>query len=247
MGLTLNEIIDTNYPRYRNDGVYAGGKDGCGYFPIYEKHLPKTVEDFMEIGVAMGISIWMFRDYYEGKGNFHAMNYQFDRDTNKGVIPMKDLQRTGIICHDGRHEDLDFLSTIKTQFDVIVEDGSHRSDHQAIAFKHLFNNNIKEGGLYIIEDLHCCQGEYWWGECQGFDNTMLNMIRNFPNVINLELLSHEPIKNTQQQFKANQFFTLDEYLHLVNTIDKIYLYDPSIALIYKKHGDKTQNTITTTR
>ncbi len=235
MGLTLNQIIDTNYPRYRNDGVYAGGKDGCGYFPIYEKHLPKSVEDFMEIGVAMGISIWMFRDYYEGKGNFHAMNYQFDRDTNKGVIPMKDLQRTGIICHDGRHEDLDFLSTIKTQFDVIVEDGSHRSDHQAIAFKHLFNNNVKPGGVYIIEDLHCCQGEYWWGDCQGFDNTMLHFLRLWPNVINLDLLLHTPNENPNPKpFKGNQFFTVDDYNHLVNSIDKIYLYNPSIAFIYKK-------------
>jgi len=183
----------------------------------------------------MGISIWMFRDYYDGKGNFHAMNYQFDRDTNKGVIPMKDLQRTGIICHDGRHEDLDFLSTIKTQFDVIVEDGSHRSDHQAIAFKHLWNNNVKPGGIYIIEDLHYCQGENWWGDCQGFDNTMLHFLLNWPDVINLDLLLHTPNENPKPKpFKGNQFFTVDDYNHLRNSIDKIYLYNPSIAIIYKK-------------
>jgi hypothetical protein len=232
--MRLDEIIDTKYPAYRHDPRYAGGKDLCGYFPLYEKHLPKKVDDFMEIGVAMGISIWMFRDYYNGEGNFHAMNYQFDHDNN-GVIPMKDLQKTGIICHNGLQEDIDFLSTVKTQFDVIVEDGSHRADHQAITFKHLFNNNVKPGGLYVIEDLHCCVGDYWWGECEGYDNTMLYFLQHWPNVISLEFECAVPFpKPTKKKFISNQFFSQEEFSHLVKTIDKIYLYSPSIAFIYKK-------------
>jgi hypothetical protein len=37
-------------------------------------------------------------------------------------------------------------------FDVIVDDGSHRPDHQQIAFGILFKT-LKAGGLYFVEDL----------------------------------------------------------------------------------------------
>jgi len=231
--MTLNEIIDTKYPQYRREKFYAGGKDGCGYFPLYEKHLPEKVDDFLEIGIAMGISIWMFRDYYNGIGNFHAMNYQFTHQ-NEGVIRMSELEKTGIICYDGLQQDTEFLSTIKTQFDVIVEDGSHRSDHQSITFKHLFNNNLKPGGLYVLEDLHCCRGDFWWGECDGYDNTMLALFENFKGVNNLDLFTYKPIKTKRKEIKSNQFFTESEYADLVSSVKSIYLYNPSIAFIFKK-------------
>ena len=231
--MTLDEIIDTKYPEYRS-GAKAGGKDGCGYFPWYEKHLPKKVDEFMEIGVAMGISIWMFRDYYESKGNFHAMNYRFDVQNN-GVIPMRELQATGIICHDGLQEDIEFLNTIKTQFDVIVEDGSHRSDHQAITFKHLFVNNVKSGGLYVLEDLHCCLGQFWWGDCQGYDNTMLAFFKNWPGVIEKDVINRPMVKENPIPI-VNQFFTQEEVDFFKTIIKKVYLYSPSIAFIFKNEN-----------
>ncbi len=229
--MTLDQIIDTKYPEYRS-GPKAGGKDGCGYFPLYEKHLPKKVDEFIEIGVAMGISIWMFRDYYESKGNFHALNYMFEHD-NAGVIGFNELRGTGIICHNGYQEDIEFLNTIKTQFDVIVEDGSHRSDHQAWTFKHMFVNNLKPGGLYVLEDLHCCLGAYWWGTCQGYDNTMLSFFKSWPGVIDKHVLTYEE-QPKQEPIESNQFFTADEMKYFKTIIKSVYLYSPSIAFIYKK-------------
>jgi hypothetical protein len=37
-------------------------------------------------------------------------------------------------------------------FDIIIDDGSHRADHQQIAFGALFNH-VRVGGVYFIEDL----------------------------------------------------------------------------------------------
>ena len=37
-------------------------------------------------------------------------------------------------------------------FDVIVDDGSHRPDHQQVSLDFLFHH-VKPGGLYFIEDL----------------------------------------------------------------------------------------------
>ena len=37
-------------------------------------------------------------------------------------------------------------------FDIILDDGSHRPDHQQISFSYLFKF-LKKGGLYFIEDI----------------------------------------------------------------------------------------------
>lgn len=218
--MTFDEIITANYPNYRWEPMYAGGKDICGYFPLYEKHLPKTVDNFLEIGIAMGISIKMFRDYY-GMGNFHAINNHWG---NAGVISKAVLEQQGIICYDGQQEDIEFLKTIDTQFDVIIDDGSHRSDHQQITLEHLFNHNLKLGGLYVVEDLHCCLDSYWWGELKHFEQTLLFRLLNLPqtetvNIENIFAILHPEPRHQMQT-------TLP--------IERVFLYNPSIAFIYKK-------------
>ena len=215
--MTLDAILDKNYPIYKSGHPTAsGGKDTCGYLPLYEMYLPDQVENFLEIGIAMGISIWMFRDYYESKGNFHAINMNWGR---AGVIDKQYLTNTGIICHEGDQGNVEFLSTIKTQFDVIIDDGSHQSDHQWITFKHFFLNNVISGGLYVIEDLHCCLESYWWAGVPNFETTVLGVLRKYEKTGKLTL--------------PRMFFTELEADVFTKIISKIHLHDPSIAFIYK--------------
>ena len=41
-----------------------------------------------------------------------------------------------------------------SEFDIIIDDGSHNSDDIVRSFCNYFNH-LKDDGLYIIEDLHC--------------------------------------------------------------------------------------------
>jgi hypothetical protein len=50
-------------------------------------------------------------------------------------------------------DDLGALADTAEAFDIIIDDASHASYHQQLAFKHLFRK-LEKGGLYIIEDLH---------------------------------------------------------------------------------------------
>lgn len=50
-------------------------------------------------------------------------------------------------------QDMQRLAASAEAFDVIIDDGSHASPHQQLAFKYLFPR-LAPGGVYVIEDLH---------------------------------------------------------------------------------------------
>jgi hypothetical protein len=53
----------------------------------------------------------------------------------------------------GSAEDLTALCAEEGPFDIIIDDGSHLSQHQLFSFQHLFDS-LKDGGIYVIEDVH---------------------------------------------------------------------------------------------
>lgn len=53
----------------------------------------------------------------------------------------------------GSEADLARLAAAAAGFDVVIDDASHASRHQQLAFKHLFPK-LRAGGVYVIEDLH---------------------------------------------------------------------------------------------
>jgi SAM-dependent methyltransferase len=49
--------------------------------------------------------------------------------------------------------DYENLRAVTPAFDIIIDDGSHASGHQQLAFRNLFEH-LSPGGLYVIEDLN---------------------------------------------------------------------------------------------
>ena len=186
-----------------------------GYGKYYDKHLPLTVDKFLEIGVWKGSGIKSFKEYYDNKGEFHAMDWRFGGE----VISVEELHELKIIPHEGSQSDIPFLNTITDLFSVCVEDGSHHSDEQVITFKHIFINNIKSGGLYVLEDTHCCFEEYWWrGIITKFEDTALAIFKSYINGGTLE----------------SQFITKEESELLISLIDEVNIYNDAIIFIKKK-------------
>jgi SAM-dependent methyltransferase len=91
-------------------------------------------------------SLQMWREYFP-KGRIIGV----DIDDFSNVW----LERVEIHQADaGNASQLDDLcSRIGEQFDIIIDDASHLSQHQQIAFGRLFSH-LKPGGIYVIEDLH---------------------------------------------------------------------------------------------
>jgi SAM-dependent methyltransferase len=138
----------------------------------YEKHLPEKCDTVLEIGCFYGGFTKALQELY--KCDVHVIDLFHPRYT----ISFQGALDHGFIPHQGDQGDIDFLKTINNQFDLIVEDGSHHSDDQINTFKHLFENNLKPGGLYVLEDLHCCVNPYWWRSIEKFEDTFLGLIKS---------------------------------------------------------------------
>jgi hypothetical protein len=151
-------------------------KAGVGYLSAYNGFLPDKMEKLLEIGVWKGDGIRTIRHFYNGEGEYHAMNYVFG-DAEGHIPSIEEFEKEGIKCHIGYDYDTEAMSKITDQFDVIIEDASHCSDSQIICFKHFLLNNLKTGGVYFLEDLHCCPTSPHWRNITRFEDTLLHLFR----------------------------------------------------------------------
>ncbi len=90
---------------------------------------------------------------------------------------------------EGSQADTVFLSEVAHEtapegFDIIIDDASHLGELTKIAFWHLFDNHLKPGGLYVIEDWGT---GYWsdWPDGMTFDSSRTPLARVWARVISL--------------------------------------------------------------
>lgn len=140
-----------------------------GYLDQYERianlsELRNKDMKMLEIGVLNGASIRMWAEYFE-KGKIFGMdNLEVDvhlgsdwkREQNAVLYSdmMKENDRISIHQYDqGNREHLQtFIEEVGSDFDFIIDDGSHFQEDQMVSFAFLFQH-LKSGGYYIIEDV----------------------------------------------------------------------------------------------
>lgn len=150
------------------------GSDKCpaifhGYTPFYDELLRgRDVKRVLEIGIGSvatmshmdnyqpGASLRMWHDYFP-----EADIWGLDNDDNV-LAPRGDDDGTGRI-HDLQCDQSSALSLIDTvgwfydadirQFDLIIDDGSHIVEHQALTANTFIPKLLAPNGVYIIEDI----------------------------------------------------------------------------------------------
>jgi hypothetical protein len=120
------------------------------YLRNYEEHfsglLDKEVR-LLELGVLKGGSLLLWRDYFE-RGLIVGLD----------LNPVRVEDPTGRIrVYTGEQHDTELLDRIAREcapegFDIIIDDCSHIGSLARASFWHLFENHLKSGGLYVIED-----------------------------------------------------------------------------------------------
>lgn len=132
-----------------------------GYIPFYEQHLPKEPKRILEIGVKEGRSLAMWAEYFPN-AEIHGLDLFIENNISDVFDNISKNFTTDqlfdrIHLHTSNQCDYLLLEQLrKFDFDVIIDDGSHNSRDQLITFFGLFN-----GKHYFIEDLHCCNDEFY--------------------------------------------------------------------------------------
>jgi SAM-dependent methyltransferase len=123
------------------------------YLAIYEVELQRFIARaspvrMLEIGVQNGGSLELWAKYLPAGSSIVGM----DIDEKCADIPFGDNVRVVI----GDASDRAVLDRLlgDQRFDVIVDDGSHRSQDVIATFCACFPR-LEPGGIYIVEDLHC--------------------------------------------------------------------------------------------
>ena len=113
----------------------------------------------LEIGVREGSSHKMWEEYFENSIIYGVDNLSDPMITDEMKQQyIESLETDRIKIFIGDQSDKDFMLSInKDLFDIIIDDGSHRSWHQQKTLNFMFDK-LKSGGIYIIEDLGCCYG-----------------------------------------------------------------------------------------
>jgi hypothetical protein len=124
------------------------------YFSIYEKHFAayrNTPVKFLEIGVAKGGSLEVWRDYFGPEAVIYGIDILPECARFNGAAGQVRI---------GSQADSAFLKQVIEEMggvDLVLDDGSHDSHHIRKTFRTLFPA-MSVGGVYMIEDLHAA---YW--------------------------------------------------------------------------------------
>jgi len=130
--------------KYRSDKISHRYLDR--YDPILQPWLERPIV-LLELGVHEGGSLLLWRDYFP-LGTIVGIDIKLPQGFQSGER---------IHLFEGSQTDLQFLTRVAKQvapegFDIIIDDASHIGALTKIAFWHLFDNHLKAGGLYVIED-----------------------------------------------------------------------------------------------
>jgi hypothetical protein len=175
VGIDAQYLRPYRWPSYRGDVVpeelssdplyqlwteTSGGHKWTQYFAVYRDvfgSLASRPMRILEIGVLNGAGLRLWRRYFA-----HPDTVVVGIDIQPGCARF-DSPNEGIRVRIGSQADPMFLQKIIQEFgpfDLIIDDGSHRSSHMIASFNCLFADGLKETGIYFVEDLHA---NYWPG------------------------------------------------------------------------------------
>jgi len=124
------------------------------YFDIYDSHFSKFRKKnitVLEFGVFQGGSLQMWKKYFGKRARIIGVDINPD---------CKKLEEKGVEIYIGDQENRKFLKKLMKKIgevDVVIEDGGHTMRQQINTFEEVYPH-VKEGGVFLIEDLHT---SYW--------------------------------------------------------------------------------------
>ena len=195
------------------------------YFDIYSKHFEAYRHRpirMLEIGVYRGGSLRMWKEFFHPDSTIVGID--IDKSCKGHEIADKK-----VFVRIGSQADPEFLSKVNEEFgpfDIILDDGSHKTHHQNISFGALFRPALVDGGCYMVEDVHT---NYWLKHVDSED-TFIELSKQMVDML------HEPyFDRIETNFRHEHADALRELdiSYLAANLGSIAFYD-SIVVFEKK-------------
>jgi hypothetical protein len=123
-----------------------------GYHRFYHdilNHIRDKAFNMLEIGVAEFNSIDMWKIYFP-QAKIYGLDINKEYRDERLCIFRAD--------QSNRSQLQNIVTQIPDGCEFIIDDGSHIPEHQCLSFDIFFRNLLKDGGIYIIEDIEV---SYW--------------------------------------------------------------------------------------
>jgi hypothetical protein len=196
------------------------------YFDIYTKHFGRYRDRpirMLEIGVFRGGSLRMWKNY------FHADSTIVGIDIDKSC-QAHEIADQNVFVRIGSQADAHFLDEVNSEFgpfDIILDDGSHKTHHQIISFGALFRSALKDGGCYMVEDTH---SNYWLKHVDS-DETFIDLSKQMVDMLHEPYLGHKETNFRQGHADAIGQMELS---YLGANLGGIAFYDSIVVFDKKK-------------
>ena len=196
------------------------------YFDIYERHFGRYRDrpiKMLEIGVFRGGSLRMWKKYLHPESTIVGV----DIDQSCAAHEIADQN---VFVRIGSQADPNFLAKVNGEFgpfDIILDDGSHKTHHQIISFGALFRDALKDGGCYMVED---CHTNYWIKHVDS-PETFIDVSKQMIDMI------HEPyFDRGETHFRDGHENAVSELelSYLSANLDGIYFHDSIVVFDKKK-------------
>ncbi len=219
---------------YKSYDLCAGNKVSTkwdSYLDVYEEILSsfkgKNI-NLLEIGVQNGGSLEIWAKYFKNANKIIGC------DIN---IKCKNLkyQDARINIHVGNVNELEVFRLIKNSvdnFDVVIDDGSHTSHDVISSFVNYFPL-LRDGGVYIIEDMHCAFWENYGGGVLN-ERSSASFFRKLFDAVNMDHFKEIDAGSLFQAFFSREF--MNNFLK-ENHILSVAVYD-SVFVIRKSSSSR---------
>jgi len=198
------------------------------YFELYDRYFSKFRDRpirMLEIGVFRGGSLRMWKEY------FHPDSIIVGIDIDESCAAHEIADRN-VFVRIGSQADPNFLGEVNGEFgpfDIILDDGSHKTHHQITSFGALFRDALKDGGCYMVED---CHTNYWLKHVDS-PETFIDVAKHMIDMI------HEPYldrKETHFRHGHQEALAEMEISYLSANLEGISFHDSIVVFDKKKRA-----------
>ena len=208
------------------------------YLPFYDELFAKYREQnisLLEIGVQNGGSLETWHTFFRNAAIFIGC----DIDERCGNL-LYDDARINIVTGDANLSDTtNKIIAICDKFDIIIDDGSHRSNDILNSFS-IYFQLLKPGGIYVVEDTHTLYMNDWGGGILN-DTSTYQFFKKIVDVVNYQFWHSELSLDIYFRtfFPLGQLpsFIKDGWIESIEFRNSLIIIKKSLSATHSKLGE----------